>query len=245
VSGQERAHRSEEGSAPRPRTGAPVTGPSPWADPTTPTVAGAPYAGPPPTTPPYAFPPPGFAAPYGQAVPYGYPAPYGHAVPWGAVPSRRPQRPGQVVTAAVLAFVQAVVVLIASLYLWFLASLADAAIDEAGAAYSPTVVNAAANQGAELAAIQLVSAAALVAAGVGVLRSRRRPAWLLLVAALAAQLVLAWFWTQRLDSLIGGLGRVDGVILGLSLFFAVGPLVGLGMLLSGAGRRWFDGARPR
>jgi hypothetical protein len=223
--------------------GDPVTGPSPWADPTTPTVAGAPYAGPPPTTPPYAFPPPGFAAPYGRPVPYGYPPPYGRAVPWGPVPSRRPQRPGQVITGAVLAFVQAVVVLLASLYLWFLASLAGAAIDEAGAAYSPTVVNAAANQGVELAVVQLVSAVALVAAGVGVLRSRRRPAWLLLVAALAAQLVLAWYWAQRLDSLIGGLGRIDGVILGLSLFFAAGPLVGLGMLLVGPGRRWFGSER--
>jgi hypothetical protein len=149
-----------------------------------------------------------------------------------------------VITAAVLAFVQAVVVLLASLYLWFLASLAGAAIDEAGAAYSPTVVNAAANQGVELAAIQLVSAVALVAAGVWALGSRRRPAWLLLVSALATQLVLACYWAQRLDSLVGGLGRIDGVILGLSLFFAVGPLVGLGMLLSGAGRRWFDGAPP-
>jgi hypothetical protein len=89
-----------------------------------------------------------------------------------------------------------------------------------------------------------VAAVLLVAAGVSVLSSRRRPAWLLLVAALAAQLVLAWYWAQRLDSLIGGLGRIDGVILGLSLFFAIGPLVGLGMLLCGAGRRWFDGARP-
>jgi hypothetical protein len=207
-------------------------------------VAGAPYAGPPPTTPPYALPPPGFVAPHGQAAPFGYLAPYGHAAPWGRVPPRRPQRPGQVITAAVLAFVQAVVVLVTSLYLWFLASLADAAVEEAGAAYSPTVVNAAANQGVELAVIQLVSAAALVAAGVWGLRSRRRRAWVLLVAALATQLVLTWYWAQRLDSLVGGLGRIDGVILGLSLFFAVGPLVALGMLLSGAGRRWFDGARP-
>src|SRR5688500_5194239 len=105
-------------------------GSSPWADPSTPTEPGPPYGGPPPTLParqPYAgqragwgYPAPYGTAPYGTApygtAPYGT-APYGTA-PWSPAPARRPQRPGQVITAAVLAFTQATVVLVASLYLW-------------------------------------------------------------------------------------------------------------------------------
>ena len=228
-----------------------MTGPSPWSEPTTPT-----YTGPPPTAPPQGWPPPGSGVPYGQTAPYGYPAPYGHPVPygypapygqarpWGPVPPRGPQKPAQVISAAVLAFVQAGLVLIASLYLWFLSSIAGAAVDEAGAAYSPTVLNVLANRGVELAVLQLVSAAALVVAGVWLLRSRRRAAWLVLGVALAAQLALAVYWAQRLDSLLGGIGTGDGVISAFSLFFAAAPLVALGLLLSGPARRWFDGTRP-
>ncbi len=108
-------------------------GRSPWADPDTPTEPGEPYAGPPPTSPyppagysgvPYGYPdrpPYGYPAPYGHPgpsghpapygfPPYGYPAPYGYPGPWPAPASRAPRRPGQVVTAAVLAFVQALAV---------------------------------------------------------------------------------------------------------------------------------------
>ena len=98
-----------------------MPGSSPWADPTTETQPGAPYQGPPPTAPQYGYP-----APYG----YGYPGPapypgYGYPGPWAP---RRPQRPGQVITSAVLAFVQTALVLVASLYLWFFTSMIGFAI---------------------------------------------------------------------------------------------------------------------
>ena len=93
--------------------------PNPWSDPSTPTQPGSPYLGPPPTAPhPYGYP-----SPYGGYPGYGYPG------SWAPVPPRPPQRPGQVITTAVLAFVQAGVVLFASLYLWFIASVVDLAAD--------------------------------------------------------------------------------------------------------------------
>ena len=211
----------------------PVGG-SPWADPTTPTEPGAPYAGPPATVQPYAAPtayghPPYSAATWGQPAPYGY-----------ALPPRRPQRPGQVITAAVLAFTQAVVVLIASLYLWFFASIAEVAATEAGGVWSPGTMDTLATEGTVLAIVQLLSAVVLVGAGVWALNSQRRGAWLLLVAALAVQVLLAGYWAVRLMTEIGGFDS-EGAILSFSLFFAAGPLVGLGMLLVGPGRRWFGG----
>ncbi|WP_116452813.1 DUF6264 family protein [Blastococcus litoris] len=212
-------------------------GRSPWADPSTPTEQGAPYAGPPPTAPVYGAPPPA----------YGYPPPYA-APPWGApygyaTPPRRPQRPGQVITAAVLAFAQSVVVLIASVYVWFFASVADIATTGADGVYDPAAIDALATEGTVLAIVQLVSVVLLIGAGVWVLNSRRRAAALLLVTGLAVQVVLAAYWMVRLQSEIGGFDT-DGSIIAVSLFFAAAPLVGLGMLLIGPGRRWFDGTTP-
>jgi hypothetical protein len=211
----------------------PVGG-SPWADPTTPTEPGAPYAGPPATVQPYAAPTAYGHPPYGAAT-WGRPAPYGYAPP-----PRRPQRPGQVITAAVLAFAQAVVVLIASLYLWFFASIAEVAAAEAGGVWSPGTMDTLATEGTVLAIVQLLSAVVLVGAGVWALNSQRRGAWLLLVAALAVQVLLAGYWAVRLMTEIGGFDS-EGAIFSFSLFFAAGPLVGLGMLLVGPGRRWFGG----
>ncbi len=158
-------------------------------------------------------------------------------------PAAASQRPGQVITAAVLAFAQAVIVLFASLYLWFFASIADAAVAEAGAPYSPTVVNALADEGMTLAVVQLVSAVALIAAGIWALNARRRAAWVLLLVSLGVQVVLAVYWASRLDSLLGAAGA-GGTVAAFSLFFAAGPLVGLGLLLVGPGRRWFGGTSP-
>ncbi len=174
------------------------------------------------------------AQPY--AAPYGYPAPFGTSPP----SPRRPQRPGQVITAAVLAFVQAVVVLISSLYLWFFASIADVAVAEAGGVWSPGAVDALATEGTVLAIVQLLSAVALVGAGVWALNTRCRAAWTVLVAALCLQVLLAGYWSVRLVGEFGG-SDTAGTVLTFTLFFAVGPLVGLGMLLVGPGRRWFGG----
>jgi hypothetical protein len=229
------AARNERGAErPAEANGETVSGPaggSPWADPATPTQPGPPYAGPPPTAQPYAAYP---------SAPYGYPAGYGQPAPWGPVPPRRPQRPGQLITAAVLAFAQAVVVLIASLYVWFFASIADVAASEAGGVWSPGTVDALAREGTVLAVVQLLSAVLLVAAGVWALNSRRPGALRLLVGAFALQVVLAAYWAVRLMSEVGGFDT-GGAILSFALFFAAAPLVGLGMLLVGPGRRWFGG----
>jgi hypothetical protein len=217
-------------------------GSSPWADPSTPTEPGPPYGGPPPMLPP--------AQPYaGQSAGWGYPAPYGTApygpapygtAPWGPVPPRRPQRPGQVITAAVLAFAQATVVMVASLYLWFFASVAELAASGSGGVWAPGRVTALATEGTVLAIVQLLSAVLLVGAGVWALHRRTQAPWRLLVAALALQVVLAGYWAVRLTSEVGGVdtGRT---IVSFAMFFAAGPLVGLGMLLVGPGRRWFGG----
>jgi hypothetical protein len=216
-----------------------------WADPATPTQPGAPYAGPPPTAPPY----PGTYAPYGYAAP-----PYGHGQPYAAWPpgppspwaARGPQRPGQALAASVLAFVQTGLVLVASLYLWFFASVADAAFSGFGGVDASTTVRGLASEGATLALVQLLSAGLLVAGGVTALNRRTPGARLLLLAAHAVQMALAAYWTVRLLMLLGDVPGDDPAspVLIVTLFFAAGPAVALGLLLTGPGRRWFDGT-PR
>lgn len=224
-----------------------VTAPGrdPWADPSTPTEPGQPYAGP-PTTQPYAPPPsygpawpPYGAAPYG-AAPYGYPAPYGAPYGW-PVPPPRPRRPGQVVTAAVLAFVQGGVVVLASLYLWFFASLADIALDGLPGASTPTT-DALATEGRVLATVGLVSAVLLVIAGVAALNGRSRRVWLLVMVAHAVQVVLSGYWLVRLLSVFDSVGgsSPEASVAAFTFFFAAGPLVALGLVVVGGGRRWFE-----
>jgi hypothetical protein len=214
----------------------------PWADPATPTEPGAPYAGPPATAPPgTSWAPPGHGQTGSGAPgyqPYGYPPPgYGYPAPWPVAP-RGPRRPGQVIASAVLAFVQAAMVLIASLYVWFFASIVTVA--SAGA---PGVLDAEglATEGTVLAAVQVVSAVLLVTAGVLALNRRSRTTWLLLVAAHALQIVLSLYWLVRLLALaddVSGPGT-DTVLATFTVFFAAGPVVGLGLVLTGVGRRWF------
>jgi hypothetical protein len=151
-----------------------------------------------------------------------------------------------VIAAAVLAFVQAAVVLIASLYIWMFASIADLALSEAPQAYDPARVDALAGEGMALAIVQLVAAVLLVGAGVWALNARTRAAWRSLVAAHAVQIVLAVYWAVRLIALVtltpGSGGQ--GAVAGLALFFAAGPLTALGLLLIGGGRRWFGQGHP-
>jgi hypothetical protein len=224
---------------------------SPWADPATPTEPGAPYAGPPATshTPssgsPYGPPVyglPGYGgAPYGQPPygmpPYGgQPPAYGYPAPW--LPP--PRRPGQLITAAVLAYVQGGMVLIASLYVWFFASLADLVAQQGQGTYSPATVDALATEGTTLAVVQLVSFALLVAGGVRALTARTRAAWRLLVVAHAVQVVLSVYWAIRLSVLLDEAGPDGGgPLVVFALFFAAGPVVALGLLLTGTVREWF------
>ena len=214
-----------------------TNGGNPWADPTTPTQPGSPYQGPPPTTP----------QPYGYAPPYGYPGyptvpGYGYPGPWGPVPPRAPQRPGQVITSAVLAFVQAGVVLFASIYLWFIASFVDLAA-QSDPSVSSSRVDSLTTEATVLAVVQLVSVVLLVVAGIRALTARTRTAWLLIVAANAVQIMLAGYWAIRLTTLLDELPGAgpQGAMAAFTIVFAASPLVGAGMVLVGAGRRWFDG----
>lgn len=211
-------------------------GTNPWADPSTPTQPGTPYLGPPPTAPqPYGYP-----RPY-ESPGYGYPGPPGA---WGQLPPRPPQRPGQVITTAVLAFVQAGVVLFASVYLWFVASFVDLA-----AQGDPNVASAQlaslTREGTVLAIVQLLSVVLLVTAGVRALAARTRSSLLLVLAAHGVQIVLAAYWAVRLVSLVNDFpgGGPGGAFAAFTLVFAASPLVGLGMVVAGPGRRWFQSRR--
>jgi hypothetical protein len=230
-----------------------VTGPSPWADPATPTEPGPPYAGPPVTGPPAPAPylPAGYGpAPYGW-TPYGQPpgwAPYGGPAvgpygPWTPGPAPGPRRPGQVVGSAVLAFVQAALVLFSSLYVWMAISLVGFAADQtAGATPSSTAVDLVA-EGRTLLVVGLLSTVLLLVGGVAALIRRSRTAWVLVVAAHAVQVLLAAYWGIRLYSVVGDIpGQVsEGAFAAFAIVFAIAPLVGLGLVVLGPGRRWFDG----
>jgi hypothetical protein len=205
-----------------------------------------PYAGPPATAPPGAtWAPPAYGAP--AYPPYGYPPPgypppgYGYPPPW-PVPAPGARRPGQVITSAVLAFVQAAMVIIASLYLWFFASLVTVATNGAPGSFDAEGL---ATEGTVLAGVQVLSAVLLITAGVLALNRRGPGTWRLLLAAHAVQIVLALYWWIRLVTLADDFSDdgVDGLLLGSTLFFVAGPAVGLGLLLAGASRRWFAAGR--
>ncbi|WP_346623164.1 hypothetical protein [Blastococcus montanus] len=221
----------------------------PWSDPSTAAEPGPAYTGPPPTVPPpygyggpgpYGAPPPGHGYGYGPPPPYGYPAPYPPPAYGGGYGPQPDRRPGQVIGAAVLSFVQALLVLIASLYVWFFASIAELAIEQSPTA-APAQAYEFAREGDVLAIVQLVSAVLLVAAGILALSRRGRPAWLLLVGAHGVQVALAIYWAGQLDDLLGpaATGEAGGVLAAFALFFAALPVVALGLVLFGGGRHWF------
>ncbi|WP_104525415.1 hypothetical protein [Blastococcus atacamensis] len=228
----------------------------PWADPSAPAEPG--YTGPPPTArppwpapyggpapygvPPYGVPPygvPAYGVPAYGVPPYGVP-PYGMP-PYGSVPfgpPRPPDRPGQVVGAAVLAFVQGALVLIASFYVWFFASVAAVAIDE-NPTGAPTQAYQLQDLGTTLTIVQVLSVVLLVVGGILALTRRVRTSWLVLVAAHAVQLLLTGYWAVRLQEILGRVEELGGVLAVFALFFAAFPLVALGLVLLGPGRRWF------
>ena len=207
----------------------------PWSDPATETRPGAPYAGPPPTAP----------APAGSVWPgYGMPPHAGWPPPWpgwGWPPEApRPRRPGQVVAAAVLSFVQAALVLFASLYVYMFAAMAGLAASDGGMGLPVLRAEDLAREGQVLALVQLLSVVALVVGGILVLGRAGRGAWLTLLAAFVVQLLLALYWAVRLADLVTAVpGSGGGVMVGVTLFFAAVPLTGLGLLVAGPGRRWF------
>jgi uncharacterized membrane protein len=155
------------------------------------------------------------------------------------MPPQGPRRPGQVVAAAVLAFVQAALVLVASIYVFMLATVLGFASDQS--LRVPADVARLATEGRVLAIVQLVSAVLLVVAGVLALGRPRRQVWYLLLAALGLQLALAVYWAVRLGTVLGDVPGPDpsSAFLTMSLFFAAPPAVALGLVLLGPGRRWF------
>lgn len=213
----------------------------PWADPSTETQPGAPYAGPPTTVPP------GPGSPYGHyGAPYGWPpAPYGSPYgPYAWTPAPvAPRRPGQVIAAAVLAFVQAGVVALSSVYLFFIASIVGT-VEAAAPDADPSELHRLSVEGTALAAVQLVTIVALVAAGILAFNRRHPSSWWLMIAALGSQVVLAVYWAVRLGMLSGQLSDSSGsspasAFAVMALFFAAGPVVGIVLLLVGPARRWF------
>jgi hypothetical protein len=208
---------------------------------------GEPYTGPPSGQPPYGQPPygqPPYAQPlYGQA-PYGPPGAYGYPQPWAGAPPRGPRRPGQVTGAAVLSFVQAGLVLFATLYLWLLVSMGRL---ESVAIHGPSNGGPLVAEGTVLAIVQLLSVAALIAAGALALSRRSRLAWVVVLVASAVQAALAGYWATRLPALIGTLdsGASDSGVAVFSVLFAAAPLVALGLVLFRPGRSWFDGTPRR
>ena len=231
-----------------------TAGPNPWADPATPTEAGAPYAGPPATVPPGPFPGPGayHGSPYGPWSPgwppYGAgpypPGPYGPPPPWGP-PQPGTRRPGQLIAAAVLAFVQSGLVVLGSLYVLLLASLLSFAQELPG---GPADTSGLATEGTVLAVVQLLSAVLLVIGGIQALGGRSVRAHRVLLAGLGLQLLLGCYWAVRVVAVLGDVAGPDptGAFLPGVLFFVAAPLVALGLALSGPVRRWFqeDEERP-
>jgi hypothetical protein len=213
-----------------------------WPDQPEGTDPGAPYVGPPPTAPPVYGRPVG--SPWAASYPAAYPGWYGpgYGSPWGypgAWGRPGPRRPGQVIAAAVLTFVQAGVVLLASLYVFLIAAVARVAVIDSGGPRA--TVDELVTEATVLAVLQAVSVVVLVVAGVLALGRRRPPTFPILVGALAAQVVLAIYWAVRLTVLSGDLPGEDpsAVFAWLALVFAAMPAVALGLVLLGPGRRWF------
>jgi hypothetical protein len=140
--------------------------------------------------------------------------------------------------------VQGGLVLIASLYVWFFASVAELAVRGTAGAVPGGTVDALATEGTTLAAVQLVSSVLLVVGGIRGLNGRTPGAWRLLLVAHAVQVVLSVYWAARLtvvfDDAPGPDG--DGPLVAFTLFFAAGPLVGAGLLLTRVVRAWFGPA---
>jgi hypothetical protein len=147
-----------------------------------------------------------------------------------------------VITSAVLAFVQAAVVLVASLYLWFFTSMIGLAARNSPAVFASSRMEQLTHEATVLAVVQLLSAVFLVVAGIRALSARTRAAWVLIAAAHAFQVGLTLYWAVRLTVLVGDVrgAAVDGAPAAFTLFFAAAPAVGLGLVVLGAGRRWFE-----
>jgi hypothetical protein len=141
-----------------------------------------------------------------------------------------------VIAAAVLAFVQAAGVALATAYLQLLGTVFSMAAGEPG---FPADGAALAAEASVLSLVQLASVVLLLTAGVLGLVSRRPVARWTMVAAFALQLSLAAYWAARLLSV---LDQGAGVLAALVLGFAAAPAVALGLAVGRPARAWFVGS---
>ena len=174
---------------------------------TSPPWDGTPYTGPPQYLPQYG--PPQYGPP-----PWGPPG-------WGPNPYPvRPQRPGPVIAAAVLAFASAVLVLVGTVYaMAFSALLSLARGPDAGI-------------GPAVALLQLALAGLLVTGGLRVLGHDR---WWLLGAA-AGQLAMTVYWLVVLDDVAPS--TIDGSVLTLPLVYGALAVVAAGLTFLPDSRAW-------
>jgi hypothetical protein len=184
--------------------------------------AGAPYAGPPHYGPPFAGPSPQqWGPPPQQWSPPPYAATGDPPPGWGWTPSpRRPQRPGSVIAAAVLAFASAVLVLIGTFYGAALSALLSLARGP-GAGTGPWLV-----------VLELALVGLLVAGGVRVLTRDRR--WLL--GAAGGQLVLSVYWLVVLDDMTSA--TVSDIILVFPILYGALAAVAAGLTFLPDARAW-------
>jgi hypothetical protein len=180
--------------------------------------SGAPYGGSPYGGTPYAGPPqPVWGPPpsYGTPGHPPYPAPGSPPPGWGWTPyPQRPQRPGSVIAAAVLAFASAVLVLMGTLY---------------GAAFSALLSLArgpSAGMGPWLVVVQLALVGLLVTGGVRVLSRDGR--WLL--GAAGGQLALSVYWLVVLDDVASATISDSVLVLPVVYVVLAGLAGGLGFL---------------
>jgi hypothetical protein len=146
--------------------------------------------------------------------------------------------------AAVLSFVQAGLVLFATLYIWLLVSMGRL---ESVAIHGPSNGGPLVVEGTVLAVVQVLSVGALIAAGALALSRRSRLAWVVVLVASTVQVALAGYWATRLPTVIGNIdsGASDNGVAVFSVLFAAAPLVALGLVLFRPGRSWFDGTPRR
>lgn len=180
----------------------------PWEPAGEPVDPSATYAGPPYGPPPHAYGPPAYGPPaYGPG--YGYPP-----VPYPGRPDPAGERPGLAVAAAVLAFIDAGLLILSGALLLFGASLAASIAESVGdssSAYS-----------AEFAfdgVLDLVSAGLLIAGGVNMLGGRQ-VGRVLLTAGSGIVLVEAIYWPARFP-----VSAVPSTIVWDVLFSALAVLV--------------------
>jgi hypothetical protein len=119
--------------------------------------------------------------------------------------------------------------------------VADLALQGTSGSFAPGPVDALATEGTTLAIVQILSFVLLVVGGIRALNARTQGAWRLLLVSHAVQVALAVYWAVRLSMIFGDLPGPDGggPLVAFTVFFAAGPLVAVGLVLTRVVRAWF------